>query len=258
MKQKVYQIHIPAPCSENWDTMTPVEKGRFCAACQKTVIDFTYKSDEEIIRFFQNKKDNVCGGFSANQLDRNMTIPPKDKLKWGKKWLAAFLLLFSSKWQINAQNNRPATQIILQDDSLFTEDKAKNTREILTSSIKNHQIKGRIVDFSTQQAVPSQLVFISNTNVGVHTDKNGNFELDVPDSLLNNKDMLALKCIRQDIEPLKEYEEQIIEEKVVIRGAISVVSEVVYFPIKRRYLRTEVRLLTRYYPAFPFLFFLFL
>ena len=39
---------IKDPCSEDWSSMTPEEKGKFCDKCSKTVHDFTEKSDQEI------------------------------------------------------------------------------------------------------------------------------------------------------------------------------------------------------------------
>jgi hypothetical protein len=56
MRHKI-QISIPEPCQEGWQNMTPVEKGRFCASCQKMVLDFTYLSDNEIIKVV-TKNDN--------------------------------------------------------------------------------------------------------------------------------------------------------------------------------------------------------
>ncbi|NHM01507.1 carboxypeptidase-like regulatory domain-containing protein [Flavobacterium difficile] len=70
MKQKI-QISIPEPCQEGWQNMTPVEKGRFCASCQKTVLDFTYLSDNEIIKLV-SKNDALCGRINVSQLNRNL------------------------------------------------------------------------------------------------------------------------------------------------------------------------------------------
>ena len=39
-------------CSEDWNNMKPCEQGRFCGSCQKTVVDFTEKSDAEIQEMF--------------------------------------------------------------------------------------------------------------------------------------------------------------------------------------------------------------
>ena len=64
------KIVIDNPCHENWDAMTPNEKGAFCLACQKTVIDFSVRTVEEIKNFFVQlpKTESVCGRFKEEQL----------------------------------------------------------------------------------------------------------------------------------------------------------------------------------------------
>ena len=47
------QIKLTTPCHENWSNMRPAEKGRYCAACQKTVVDFTQMNDGEILRYLK-------------------------------------------------------------------------------------------------------------------------------------------------------------------------------------------------------------
>lgn len=70
MKQKI-QIAIPEPCQENWQNMTLVEKGRFCSSCQKTVLDLTQLSDNEIIKLV-SKNDNLCIRIKETQLNRDL------------------------------------------------------------------------------------------------------------------------------------------------------------------------------------------
>ncbi|MGG5210953.1 hypothetical protein ACQWU4_18690 [Chryseobacterium sp. MIQD13] len=63
-------LHIPNPCSENWETMSPKEKGRFCSVCSKCVIDFTEKKPEEIEHIFNERQnEEICGRFLNNQLN---------------------------------------------------------------------------------------------------------------------------------------------------------------------------------------------
>src|ERR1700741_4208742 len=64
------KVSINKPCHENWDTMTPNEQGSFCLSCQKTVIDFSAKTTQEIKYFFQNiaSTEKVCGRFKEEQL----------------------------------------------------------------------------------------------------------------------------------------------------------------------------------------------
>lgn len=64
------KISINEPCHEDWDKMTPNDKGAFCLACQKTVVDFSSKTIDEIKTFFvlKPKTESVCGRFRDKQL----------------------------------------------------------------------------------------------------------------------------------------------------------------------------------------------
>ncbi|MBN8696814.1 MAG: hypothetical protein J0L87_09800 [Bacteroidetes bacterium] len=69
------KITIPKPCHENWDEMTPNEKGAFCAKCCKTVVDFTKKSIEEIVQHIEERKnEKVCGRFENEQVSSPAVI----------------------------------------------------------------------------------------------------------------------------------------------------------------------------------------
>lgn len=78
---KKIQLSIPKPCHENWNTMTPEDKGRFCGSCQKTVVDFSTISDRQVAEFFKKPAGSVCGRFHADQLDREIVIPRK-RIPW--------------------------------------------------------------------------------------------------------------------------------------------------------------------------------
>lgn len=65
-----YSISIPEPCNEDWNKMTPKDKGRFCDSCSKTVIDFTKMNSNEIQNFItQNQGQRICGHFKQTQLE---------------------------------------------------------------------------------------------------------------------------------------------------------------------------------------------
>jgi hypothetical protein len=93
------QLHIPEPCHESWENMSPVEKGRFCGSCQKQVVDFSVMSDGEIAQFFkQPLKNSVCGHFANDQLNRDINVPKK-RLPWIKYFFQVAIpaLLISTK-----------------------------------------------------------------------------------------------------------------------------------------------------------------
>lgn len=95
MKSKM-KIAIPNPCNENWNKMTPKEKGRFCNSCSKTVVDFTKKSTETIKQYLIEYKDQkICGHFYKKQLDTIVLEIPEvnfnQQLSFQKLFLLALL-----------------------------------------------------------------------------------------------------------------------------------------------------------------------
>lgn len=103
MSKKI-ALSIVEPCHENWDKMTPEDKGRFCGSCQKQVIDFSIMSDSQVAQFFKKPSTgSVCGRFMTDQLNREIEIPRK-RIPW-VKYLFNFMLpaFFISK--ASAQNN---------------------------------------------------------------------------------------------------------------------------------------------------------
>ena len=110
---KKIQLHIPEPCQENWDQMTPADKGRFCGSCQKQVVDFSTMSDRQIAEFFKKPSTgSVCGRFMSDQLEREFEIPKK-RIPWFRYFftiaLPAFFLTLKSG-QARAQGKENVRQ----------------------------------------------------------------------------------------------------------------------------------------------------
>lgn len=97
------QLHIPEPCHENWDNMTPADKGRFCGSCQKEVVDFSVMTDREMAQFFKKPLGgSVCGHFSNTQLDRDIALPKK-RIPWVKYFFHVTIPAFLISMKSNAQ-----------------------------------------------------------------------------------------------------------------------------------------------------------
>lgn len=101
--KKSIKLNIPKPCNEGWENMTPAEKGRYCSSCEKVVIDFTNKNDEDLVKELSGAK-NVCGRFKTTQLNRELKLERKSGINLAP--YAASLLLPLSILASNPTNNK--------------------------------------------------------------------------------------------------------------------------------------------------------
>src|SRR6185503_4495008 len=75
-----FRISIPKPCQENWENMTPDQKGAFCGVCNKSVHDFTKKQPEEIKTILIEEMSagkKVCGRFNEDQISPSCEPTPE-------------------------------------------------------------------------------------------------------------------------------------------------------------------------------------
>lgn len=83
---------VPNPCHEKWDGMQPKENGRYCGSCQKVVIDFTNKTNDEILDYIkENSRKQLCGTFKNSQLPASNQFQQHEN---SIRFLAALLLVF--------------------------------------------------------------------------------------------------------------------------------------------------------------------
>ena len=71
------------------------EEGRHCRHCQKTVVDFTGMTDEEVFTYFEKMGFlGICGRFLPGQVGRDLRPAPVQRNGWsGWKWLVASALM---------------------------------------------------------------------------------------------------------------------------------------------------------------------
>src|ERR1700754_1109638 len=98
MESKKFKVTMGNPCSFGWQNMTPDGKGRHCAQCDKTVVDFTVMTDEQLVNYLLTHK-NVCGHFNKSQLGRTMEIHvQKNRIK--KYWPSIAAMLIAGMFQL--------------------------------------------------------------------------------------------------------------------------------------------------------------
>jgi hypothetical protein len=163
---KFIQIQVPTPCHEKWEHMQPRAEGSFCNSCQKTVIDFTKMTDNQLMAYFKKPAANVCGRFYTEQLETAYALPVK-RIPWLKYFLQISIpaLLF---------NIKATAQHLIKKNMVVTEQLEKKQASILLP--EHFVINGSITNFSGEP-VPYATVMIAGTNKGIATDSMGRYSL---------------------------------------------------------------------------------
>ena len=149
--------------------MTPVEKGRFCASCQKTVLAFTYLSDNEIIKLV-SKNENLCGRFIVNQLDRNLIETKRTSNYFGYVATSVLAFLGLGANNIIAQE-KPKTFEQTDSRTINKINKYKKKRKLTVSGI--------VTNNDGQIPLIGASVSIKGSKKHVSTDKNGKYTIEV-------------------------------------------------------------------------------
>ena len=172
---KRIQISIPTPCHEDWQQMIPVEKGRFCATCQKKVFDFTNSSDREITAAFKQNKQ-LCGRFLNTQLNRDL-VEPKAK---NSLWIAASAGILSL---ISVNEGTAQTPMSTEQHQAQV-----NTSVTNTKFPEPKTISGTVSDETGP--LSGALVLIKGTETVVQTDIDGKFSISA-----NKGDILEISYV---------------------------------------------------------------
>ena len=168
---KKIQLSIPAPCREDWSAMTPSEKGRFCASCNKTVVDFTTMSDRQLAAFFRQRQVHTCGRFHRDQLDRPIEIPKKP-LPWIRYFFGMALPAFLISLKTGAQHRYSTHDQIVSLHSITDKNDFLKTKTADTTTIK-----GKVQNL-VGIGIPYASVVWKGTSSGVVCDENGTFIID--------------------------------------------------------------------------------
>ncbi|NSL85606.1 carboxypeptidase-like regulatory domain-containing protein [Chitinophaga sp. Mgbs1] len=180
------QIHIPKPCSQSWDTMTPAAGGRFCSSCRKTVVDFSMMSHREILDYLQTTSGSSCGYFHASQLNTPLTPVQPAKRRYVVSGLLASLLALVLPAAGKAQP--PTLPVAVHDNQEKLPAPAGDT-------IAEPVISGIVKDHQTGEPVPAAQITIKGASTAVHTDAKGYYRLQVPDKIQQQPVVLVVSFI---------------------------------------------------------------
>lgn len=169
-------LSIPEPCHENWQNMTPNEQGRHCMSCQKTVVDFSLMSDQEILRYISTAGSQVCGRFADDQLNKTYEERKAPRaFSWRYAWnmvVAAFLLAGNSATAQVKGNKKVAItkKIDIKPEMHITLGKVARV-------VPDIHVSGTAIDDSTGKPVSFASIHIKGNETGIAADEQGLFKL---------------------------------------------------------------------------------
>jgi len=172
-------IRIPTPCHENWEQMTPSERGRFCQACKKEVRDFTQSSLAEVFKTVESTQGPQCGRFHARQLEppKIVSLQPTRALRGWQKWMVAALTIMGMHSVAAQVTEMPA-------DTYRSE--VVQEKGYLSGVIRGHRYQKPLEGASVT------LVNEKGVIAGVYTDSTGSFRIAIPETL-EASPMLSLR-----------------------------------------------------------------
>ncbi len=157
--------------------MTPIEQGRYCGACQKTVIDFSLMSDQQVLAFLSKATTTVCGRLDDDQLNRNMiegTARPSFSFRYFWSALVSGLLLMSQ--DLTAQTGKVA--------QLIEAPLCKPARKGPASTCS-----GIVLDSRTKQPIAHASITIAGVGTVAAANEKGEFRI----ADLTNKESALLE-----------------------------------------------------------------
>ncbi len=187
-----YTIKVPKPCSEKWSEMTPTARGAYCSNCQKEVLDFTGKSNQEIERLVKQSK-NPCGKFRQEQLNVPILSAQNNKVSQ----IGFFLGISSLLTLATPSYGQDATPKTFE-----TQQFEKVKRELHKIDKPNDSIRISGVVSDTHYPLPGVNIHLMGTHYGTQTDYDGNFSLSVSKTMLKANPILIVSFIGFETEEI--------------------------------------------------------
>jgi len=202
---KQIHIRIARPCHQNWNEMTANEQGAFCKSCKKNVTDFTNKTENEIYNIVTGAEGELCGRFSAFQLEQPVR---KTELKNG--WLnwraiAASLAAFFSFNKVFATGDLdtiPKKTYIIKSapEVVITATKAPVLmNEVVLGNmtivpVTTTNIRGKVIEQGSKEPIAFAGIYLKKAQLGTVSDENGNFLLAI-DPLMYKDDTIVVTYV---------------------------------------------------------------
>jgi hypothetical protein len=174
--QPIKRINIPKACHESWDAMIPVEKGRHCQSCSKTVVDFTAMNNADVIAYLSSHK-NVCGHISGSKMaaiNHDLEVKHRKRFTWKGFIAAASLSMLFPMLKAEAQSP-PKTEQTPVAPNFMGKVAAPDTAGYIT-------VKGVVTAKDDGLPVPGATINIKDKGMRLvtQTGTDGSFTMQVP------------------------------------------------------------------------------
>ncbi len=210
---------IPKPCTASWDHMRPADQGRYCSVCQTQVLDCTTMSDEAISDLARHASQKLCVRVKEKYpLDIAQVTHGKENPL--RMLVAAAAVMTTMTASYAAGWNTPVTQAMMNSPIPLQE--AQDTNRLV--------VRGQVVDSLTKEVLPYAVVRLKGLPIGSVTDESGQFELEIPDSLISEVirlDVILVGYIEQTVYVLKENSARPISVALIFNQTIHTVGSIV-------------------------------
>ena len=190
-----FKLNIPEPCHEDWQQMSPTQKGKFCASCQKEVIDFTKLSATEIARKTKNATQ-LCGRFTTTQLEQEYISSIQNSLSRLGLALGLGSVIAVAQPSFAQEEKTAKVKVDTENDSQYKESPQAATQQ---DSIT---ISGTVID---EEGIPIPLVNVvqQNSSHGTQTDFDGNFSIVISEKDFENEVFLEFSYVGFEPQQIK-------------------------------------------------------
>lgn len=174
--------------------MLPNGEGRYCLHSQKTVIDFSSKSDVDVARIVPEADGGVCGQLRRSQLLRPLVGVRRVATRWT---MAAGLALFALCLPYTTSAQVPTRNAESSDKPVTNASQPGNVGNSTPPKSPARAgilLKGTIVSAENGYPFVGATVIESRLGIGTIADRNGDFALTYNSTLLPDTLIFTVKA----------------------------------------------------------------
>lgn len=193
-------LRLDKPCHEEWNNMTPNEKGKYCASCSKNVVDFTSLNLFEISDIMKKSGNKICARLTNSQLNSPLLdLDHHYELNIPVSKVAVGLILATSL--ATGQNSHIEQQVMKTEFVQSSESIPMSSREEIPYSnpdkLKPNDkvaFKGIVISHTLGKPVENaKIMFVTSQKIlSTYTSKDGTFSLEIPSSLIDNDNVIRV------------------------------------------------------------------